>query len=198
MSRSSAVLVVFGLALVGCTPYMSAGYDAHSSIKGPIANMVTQPAATARDESGTAAPVEDTRSYSFAIGGGGKRLGLEVGAHLHDVKGASFSLPGAMGVDPTSPRYLFATTSVDFRFRWILSRFFVSDMHIGPAGGFVLDRGTSAHELGKGFRVGVTVAAKLGVLNAFADIYTTDMSFAEGPAKGISSLTGLTLGFALR
>ena len=196
MTRWSVVL----LALVGCTPYMSAGYDAHSSIKGPIANMVTQPAATARDASGTVAPVEDTRSYSFAVGGGGKRIGFELGTHLHDVKGASFSLPSVsdMGVDPTSPRYLFATTSIDFRFRWILSRFFVSDLHIGPAGGLIVDRGTASHELGKGYRVGLTVGARLGVVNAFADLYTTDMSFDEGPAKGISSLTGLTLGFALR
>lgn len=198
MSRWSVALLVLGL--VGCTPYMSAGYDAHSSIKGPLGNMVTQPAATARNESANVAPVEDTHSYSFAVGGGGKRIGLELGTHLHDVKGASFSLPSVsdMGVDPTSPRYLFATTSIDFRFRWILSRFFVSDMHIGPAGGFVLDRGTADYELGKGFRVGLTVAARLGILNAFADLYTTDMSFSEGPAKGISSLTGLTLGFSLR
>ena len=186
------------LALVGCVPSVSAGYDTYTHLSGPVANMVNEPAATARQE--TAPPVADTRSYSLAFGGafGKSRMGIEVGAHLHEVNGASFSLPDATGVDPTSPRYLLATTSIDVRFRWLNLRYLVADVHLGPAGGVLVDRGLIDAQLGQGFRFGAMVAGKLGPLQAFADLYETEMVFNDGAAKGVSKLAGLTVGLALR
>ena len=177
-------------------PTLSAGIDTRTNMSGPIKNLVTQPAATARSES--APPVEDTRSYSFAAGIKLHRFGVEFGLHLHDVKGASFSVPSETSYDPTSPRYLITTGSLDFRIRWLEFRHFASDLHAGPAGGFLVDRGTAGMEFGQGFRLGAAVATTLGPLNAFADFYLLDMVYLDGPAKGGSSMTGVTLGFAFR
>lgn len=191
------LLVVVGA--VGCTPYVSAGYDTNSSLRGPIKNMVTQPAASARQED--APPVEDTRSYSFAFGAAfGPRMGIELGAHLHDVNAASFSLPTIeqMGVDPNSPRYLLGSTSLDVRYRWLLTRYVTSDVHIGPAAGLLVDRGLLDYQVGDGFRFGATVGVKLGKVSAFADLYETEMVFADGDAKGVSGLTGVTFGILVR
>jgi hypothetical protein len=188
------------VAFAGCTPTLAAGYDAHTRLAGPISNMVTQPAATARTDGMTAPPVDDTRSYSFALGAGfgGGRFGIELGTHLHEVNGASFSLPSSEGVDPTSPRYLLATTSLDTRVRWLALRHFVSEIHAGPAAGMLVDRGMLGYQFGNGYRFGAMIAGKLGPLTAFADVYETDMAFGEGDAKGKSTLTGITLGLALR
>jgi hypothetical protein len=189
-------LVVF---IVGCTPYVSAGYDTTASLRGPIKNMVTMPAATARQE--TAPPIENTRSYSFAFGAAfGERVGIEVGGHLHDVNADSFSLPSAanMGVDPQSPRYLLASTSLDLRYRWLASRYLTSELHVGPAAGILVDRGIFDYHVGDGVRFGATVGIRLGKVSAFADFYETDMVFADGDAKGVSNLTGITLGILVR
>jgi len=193
------VVVLVGLAAVGCTPYVSAGYDTSASLRGPIKNMVTMPAASARQE--TAPPVDHTRSYSFAFGAGfGDRMGVELGVHLHDVNGASFSLPTAeaMGVDPNSPRYLLGSTSLDVRYRWLALRHFTSDLHVGPAAGMLVDRGMADYQVGNGFRFGATIGLRLGKLSAFADVYETEMVFNDGDAKGVSGLTGVTFGILVR
>jgi hypothetical protein len=191
------LIVLVAVASVGCTPYLSAGLDTNTSLRGPVKNMVTQPAATARQEN--APPVSDTRSYSFAVGGAfGPRMGIEIGAHLHDVNGASFSLPSQMGVDPLSPRYLIGSASIDVRYRWLNFKHFTSDFHMGPATGVLLDRGMGDYQFGNGFRGGVTVALKLGKLSAFADLYETEMVFNDGDAKGVSGLTGVTFGILVR
>lgn len=187
--------LLLAVIATGCAPTLSAGYDAMSSVKGPVHDLVKQPVATARGED--APPVENTRSYAFAAGFRAKRLGLELGLQLHDVKGASFSIPSEY--NPTEPRFLISTASLDVRVRVLEAMHLASDMHFGPAGGFLIDRGSGEKQLGQGFRVGITVGAVLGPLNAFADLYVIDMAFrGEGPAAGTSSMTGLTLGVALR
>ena len=191
--------LVIVLAAIGCTPYVSAGYDTNSSLRGPIKNMVTMPAATARQE--TAPPVANTHSYSFAFGAAfGPRMGIELGTHLHDVNSASFSMPSIenLGVDPHSPRYLLGSTSLDVRYRWLALKHFTSDLHVGPSAGLLLDRGMADYQVGQGFRFGATVGLKLGKVSAFADVYNQEMVFADGDAKGVSGLTGVTFGILVR
>ncbi len=193
------LVALAALAAVGCTPYVSAGYDTNSSLRGPIKNMVTMPAASARQES--APPVANTRSYSFAVGAGfGPRMGVELGTHLHDVNGASFSMPTIeqMGVDPNSPRYLLGSTSLDVRYRWLALKHFTSDLHVGPSAGLLVDRGKFDYQVGQGFRFGATVGLKLGKISAFADVYEQEMVFNDGDAKGVSGLTGVTFGILVR
>lgn len=191
------LLVLVVVAAVGCTPYVSAGYDTNSSLRGPIKNMVTMPAASARQED--APPIADTRSYSFAVGAAfGPRMGLELGTHLHDVNGASFSLPSAMGVDPASPRYLLGSVSIDTRYRWLALRHVTSDLHVGPSAGLLVDRGIADYQVGNGFRFGATLGIRFGKVSAFADVYETEMVFNDGDAKGVSGLTGVTFGILVR
>ncbi len=193
-------LIALGVvATVGCTPYVSAGYDTNSSLRGPIKNMVTMPAASARME--TAPPVENTHSYSFAVGAAfGERMGIEVGGHLHDVNGASFSMPTIenLGVDPNSPRYLLGSTSLDVRYRWLALKHFTSDLHLGPSAGLLVDRGMAEYQVGQGFRFGATIGLRLGKVAAFADVYEQEMVFNDGDAKGVSGLTGVTFGILVR
>ncbi|HTL35263.1 MAG TPA: hypothetical protein VL326_19175 [Kofleriaceae bacterium] len=190
------LLIAIAVVLTGCMPTLSAGIDSHTTMSGPIKNLTTQPVATARSED--APPVENTRSYSFAAGFKLHRFGVEFGLHLHDVKGASFSVPSEASWDPTSPRYLITTGSLDFRIRWLEFKHFASDVHAGPAGGFLVDRGTAGTDFGQGFRLGAAVATVLGPLNAFADFYLLDMVYIDGPAKGGTKMSGVTLGFAFR
>jgi len=192
-------LLALVVALMGCTPYVSAGYDTHASLRGPIKNMVTMPAASARQES--APPVDNTQSFSFAFGAAfGPRVGLEVGGHLHDVNRDSFSLPTVenLGVDPLSPRYLIASTSLDVRFRYLNFKHLTADIHAGPAIGYLVDRGTADFQAGNGFRAGVTFGLRLGKVSAFADLYETELVFTDGDARGTSGLTGVTLGILVR
>jgi hypothetical protein len=187
--------------MAGCTPSLSAGYNAYSTMSGPVSTMMTQPVATAREDPASVAPVENTRSYAVSIGGSfgkKKRMGIDVGAQLHDVNGASFSMPTLTGFDPTSPRYLLTTMSIDVRYRPLALSYVVADLHAGPAGGIVIDRGMLGYQIGQGARYGVMVAGKLGPLNAFADLYQMKIVFDDGAAKGVSTLTGLTVGLALR
>lgn len=188
--------LILVVALVGCAPTLSAGIDSHTTVSGPIKNLVTQPVATARSE--TAPPVEDTRSYSFAAGFKLARFGVELGLHLHDVKGASFSVPSPESYDPTSPRYLITTASIDVRVRWLQMHHLASDLHVGPAGSFLLDRGTAGTDFGQGFRLGAAFATTLGPFNAFADFYLLHVTYLDGPAKGGTEFSGVTLGVAFR
>jgi hypothetical protein len=193
------LLVLVAVVATGCTPYLSAGYDTNSSLRGPVKNMVTMPAASARQEA--APPVEDTHSYSFALGAGfGERMGIELGLHLHDVNAASFSMPTIqdMGVDPNSPRYLIGSTSLDVRYRPLALRHVTADVHLGPAAGMLLDRGLADYQIGNGFRFGATLGIKLGKVSAFADLYETELVFGDGDAKGVSGLTGVTFGILVR
>jgi hypothetical protein len=193
------LLVLVVVAAAGCTPYVSAGYDTNSSLRGPIKNMVTMPAASARQED--APPVDNTHSYSFAVGAGfGERMGLELGTHLHDVNGSSFSMPSVenRGVDPNSPRYLLGSISLDTRYRWLALKHVTSDLHIGPSAGLLVDRGMADYQFGNGMRFGATVGIRFGKVSAFADVYETEMVFNDGDAKGVSGLTGVTFGILVR
>lgn len=174
----------------GCAPTLSAGYDAMSSMKGPVHDLMNQPVTTARGED--APPVENARSYAFAAGFQKHRVGFEAGLQLHDVESESFSM------DPNTPPFVMSTASAELRLRWLEAMHIASDMHFGPAAGLVFDKRAMDKQFGEGFRVGISLGAQLGPINAFADLYTIDMMFGAGPAEGTSQITGLTLGIALR
>jgi hypothetical protein len=190
-----ALLVLF---VTGCMPHMSAGYDTTTKLSGPLSNMVSQPAAAARQDVATVAPVVEQKSYSFSVGGGNRRFGIDTSLHLHDVNGQSFDLPTATGVAPESPRYLLTTLSLDFRLGLLLLPHLDTSAHFGPATGVVIDRTDGTHAYADGFRVGGTASVWWGHLATFVDVYQTTMVFTSGPAEGTSRMTGFTVGIALR
>ena len=179
-------------------PHMSAGYDTTTKLSGPLANMVSQPASAARQDAATVAPVVEQKSYSFSIGGGNRRFGIDTALHLHDVTGQTFDLPTAAGVAPESPRYLLTTLSLDFKVGLLLLPHFDASGHFGPAGGFVIDRTDGSHAYADGFRFGATASLWWGHLATFVDVYQTTMVFTTGPAQGTSRMNGFTVGIALR
>lgn len=149
---------------LGCVPTLSAGYDASSSVKGPVHAMSPN--------------IGQKPGYAFGAGLRSKRIGVEAGIQLRDI---------------------LSTASLEFRTRVLKTRFIAADMHFGPAAGVVVVDEMTPPQLGQGYRVGVGLAATLGPVNAFADLYVMNVGFrGEGPAAGFSSMTGLTLGFALR
>jgi hypothetical protein len=159
------------LALVACTPSLSVGYETHTRLSGPMATMM----------------VDDTRSVSADVGGNfNKRVGLTLGARVHDT---NFS---------AVPRYMFASTSIDVRYRPLVLKHLIGELHVGPAGGVMFDSGMLDYDIGQGVRYGVMIAAKLGPVAAYADLYQTKLVFEDGAAKGVSTLTGLTVGLSLR
>lgn len=189
---------LLGLAAAGCMPHMSAGYDTTTHLSGPLSNMVTQPAAAARQDPATVDPVVQQRSYSFAAGGGNRRFGIEAGVHLHDVNSQSFDLPTVQGVSPSSPRYLLTTLSLDMKIGIVLLPHFDAGVHLGPAGGLVIDRTDASHAYADGLRFGAMASLWWGHVAGFVDLFETEMVFTSGPAEGTSTLTGFTVGIALR
>jgi len=163
---------------------------------------MSQPMATARDDSATAAPeTTQRRSYSFWLGGGTRLASLDFGLHLHDVDSESFSVASLTATK--TPRYLLATASLDIRIQAPVTKFFAIGGHLGPSGGVLLDRtggiaAAGGNGWGEGVRVGALASARLGPVAAFADVYATQLLFVSGPAQGASWLSGVTVGVALR
>jgi hypothetical protein len=193
--RFATCAVLFLLA--ACHPQIAVGTSTTSHVSGPLAGLVTQPTAAARQDPATVAPVTaERRSYSFWLGTGNRLASIDLGIHLHDVDGESFSVPST--TDTSSARYLLATASVDARFQVPVTRYFAIGGHLGPAAGALVDRTGGANSWGQGFRIGGVASVRMGAVAVFADLYETEMVFLTGPATGASKLTGLTFGIALR
>ena len=184
------------LLLGACRPQLAAGYGTTSHVTGPLANLVTQPTAAARQDPATVAPVAEQKSYSFWIGGGTRTASIDFGAHLHDVNSQSFALPSL--TDTTSPRYLLASVSLDLRVQVPITKYAAIGGHLGPTGGALLDRTDGTHQWSDGVRFGAMASANLGPATVFADLYESELVFMGGPANGVSKLTGLLVGVALR
>ncbi|HSN27355.1 MAG TPA: hypothetical protein VLT45_13770, partial [Kofleriaceae bacterium] len=77
------LLLFAALLLAACRPQLAAGYGNTAHVAGPLANIITQPTAAARQDPATVAPVAEQKSYSVWIGGGTRTASIDFGAHLH-------------------------------------------------------------------------------------------------------------------
>jgi hypothetical protein len=171
--------LLVALVLPACNPTLTAGYDATSVVRGPLANVVsTRP---------------DAGNYAFGIGGGARNFTIELGVEPR----ASAEAQPAPAFEP-APRYLTTMASLDMR--WTLMRFHALslNLHAGPAVGVLDERTSGAMQLGEGFRTGGGIVLALGHVNAFVDLYRSGLVFSDGPAAGTSILTGVTVGVGLR
>lgn len=166
--------------LAACHPQLAAGYETGSHVSGPINNMV---APIARQPAATDAAAPPSRSFSFWLGGGQRYVSVDAGLHLHDID---------------SQVAMLATASVDLRITVPFYNHFALGGHLGPAAGAVVDRTSGDHAFGEGVRFGGLVSANVGPVGVFADLYETEMVFLSGSAQGVSKLTGLIVGVALR
>ena len=167
---------------------VSAGYDMSPKVSGRLAPLVSQ------SMSSTPAPAGS--SYAATIGGRVKAFSIDVGVQAHDVSQASFAIPNPLA--PSGPRYLTGSTSLDFGCDVITWHHLSVHMHAGPALGGMIDRMTGGTYSAQGMRAGAGVSASLGPLTAFVDVTDTQLAFTDGPAAGNSTLTGVTVGIALR
>lgn len=71
--------LVLALFVMGCRPYIAAGYDASAHVNGPLATMMS---------------ARTTGSYSVAVGGGARDFTVQLAAQQHDA--------GAQEVAPSS------------------------------------------------------------------------------------------------
>ncbi|HUJ58970.1 MAG TPA: hypothetical protein VLX92_10770 [Kofleriaceae bacterium] len=173
-------LAVVAWLLVGCHPYIAAGYDPSAAVHGPLATTMTAPSA---------------QSYDAAIGGGARDFTVELGLHAHEVSSQSFALPSAT---MTGPRYLTSSASFDVTWTWLRWHHLSSGLHAGPAAMMLLDRTTGAVDWGKGVRYGARVGVTFSIVTAFVDFSRTAVGFDGGVAQGFSDVTGLMVGLELR
>lgn len=180
------------LMLVGCRPYMAAGYDTMSGGTGPLAQVSSdnQVARPAEGADVVAAPTAPGRNLAFAIGGGVKDFRIELGVQPRNVSGDSFSF------SDSSKRFVTALASLDARWTPIRVSRFAGSLHVGPTGAVVVDK-MQGLSYGQGIRFGATAAVSVAGLSLYADVYRCDVGFDAGPAAGMSSLTGMTVGLAL-
>ncbi|MEO6776088.1 MAG: hypothetical protein ABI467_24210 [Kofleriaceae bacterium] len=196
------VLLVF---VVGCHPYLSGGLEMSSKLAGPIATMMQQPVASARGATAFAdAPtVLDTtqapaRTYSVAVGSAPARdFHIELGLHAHDISSDSLEMSPSSSAYLASPRFLTATTSLDFQWFFLRTHHVATYIHVGPAAGAIIDKSDGSRSFGQAVRFGGGIQIDLPVVRVFLDASQTELMMTSGPAAGVNELAGITLGVGL-
>jgi hypothetical protein len=190
------MLVVLAF-LAACHPYGIVGYDAASSVSGPMSNLMNKSMATARTLSSapaatTAATTESpTHTYSLGFGFGTKDFGAEIG--VHEI-GASSSL---FDSGDSAQRYAMTTGSVDLRWSPIRWKHVVTYVHAGPSVGVLVDKGAHATTFGQGVRYGGGLAIMLPVVMIYVDASRTALQMSDGDAKGFNQVGGITVGIGI-
>ncbi|MBV8756505.1 MAG: hypothetical protein JO257_04495 [Deltaproteobacteria bacterium] len=174
-------LYVICLVMAACHPQLAAGYETTSHVSGPVTNIVTPIARAPITATDTPAP--PPKSFSVWLGGGSRYASIDAGLHMHDID---------------SRVSMLATASIDLRITIPFYNHFAIGGHLGPAAGAVVDRTSGDHAFGEGVRFGGLVSVNAGSFGVFADVYETEMLFVGGSAQGVSKLTGLLVGVALR
>ncbi len=183
----------------GCGAYMTAGIDSSYKVSGglaqPMKQTVTADARVAKAAaaagiatSSTAQPTAGN-TYSLGIGWGVRDFSIGIGLQAHDVDKSTFSFS-----DTRSPLYATGTGSIDVTWTPLRWRMLSTFIHAGPTVGVLVDRATGSYDLGKGVKFGAGIAISLSVATAFIDLYQTELGFSQGPAQGMSELTGATIG----
>jgi hypothetical protein len=180
------------LVLVGCHPYLAVGYDARTTRRGPLADAMVQPIARSSAAPAAAtAPADEPKSFSGALGGGTRNVVVAGTVLLHEISSGSWANP-----DAGTPHYVTATASVDVAWTWLRWKLLSTALHGGPARTALVDRTSGEVSWANGIRYGASAAVSLAVLTLYVDLHKELLQFADGPATGRSSLTGVTLGVA--
>ncbi len=195
-------MIVLAALTTGCGAYMTAGVDSNYKVSGGLAQPMKQTVtADARVAKAASAAGIDTSSsdqpaagstYTLGLGWGVKQFQIGLGLQAHDVDKSTFSF-----ADTSSPLYATATASLDVTWTPLRWNMFSTFVHAGPTVGVLVDRATGGYDTGKGLRFGAGVAVSLSVATLFLDVYQTELSFAEGPAQGMSEISGATIGIGI-
>jgi hypothetical protein len=188
-----ALLLV--IVVAACHPTFSVGYDARPRVTGPLAGLRGQTVAPRTALVGAEPTVspEPGGNYSLAIGGGAKDFTISAALHAHDASGSTVSLPAA-----GSPYYLDASANLDFSWSFLRWKMFSTNIHAGPTRNLLLDRSTGERSWGNGVRYGGGAALSVKFMTVFADYYNEAVAFNDGAAQGVSVISGVMVGVALR
>jgi hypothetical protein len=191
--------------IAACHPYVSGGYEMSSKLAGPIATMMAQPVASARNATAltdgtttldtTQAPA---RTYSLALGSAPARdFHIELGLHAHDISSDSLEMSPSSSAYLASPRYLTGTSSLDFQWIFLRTHHVATYIHVGPAVGAVLDKSDGSRSFGQAVRFGGGIQVDFPIVRVFLDASQTELMMTSGPAAGVNELAGITLGIGL-
>ena len=187
MHRVMTKLVALAVCLAGCHPKLSVGYDASAHVRGPLANLQTISRVEAVTGTDQPAPPEG-RNYSLGIGVGDKRFTVGGRVSANNISGSTLEIAG--------PQYMSASGALDVRYNVVRFKNFSTGVQLAPTRTLLVDSTSGERSWGSGLRYGGGAAVSLGALSIYADAYQEKMIFIEGPAKGNSTRTGITLGLA--
>ena len=176
---------------------MSAGIDSSYKVSGGLAQPMKQTAITdprvaklASSEGSTiGGDTAQGRTYTLGVGWGVKEFQIGVGLQAHDASKSTFSMTNA-----NSPLYATATASLDVTWKPLRYSVFPTFLHAGPSYGVLVERTSGNYDTGKGLRFGGGLEVSLSMVTAFVDVYQMELSFATGPAQGMSAIKGATVG----
>lgn len=190
MRRSFAAVtgvVVVGLA-AGCSPRLHVGMDSQTTTAGPLANLQAQPRLAAVDEV-RPAPAEG-RNLALGIGYGDRDFQLGLGLRGNGVSGSTLEVGG--------PRYVSAAASLDFRYHFLRYKWMSAGIKLAPTRTLLFDTMSSERHWGSGVTYGGGGALTYGAVQIYADVYEERIVFGDGPATGVSTRQGVTIGLAFQ
>jgi hypothetical protein len=188
MLRFLAVAIM----LTACHPRLSVGYDGQAHTTGPLANLQTIPRIAAVTGIAIAAPAPpEGRNYNMGLGFGDKNFTINVGLRANNISKSTLDIVNG-------PQYVSAAAALEFRYNWLRWKNFALSMQLAPTRTFLLDSTSGNYTWGSGVRygAGMNVAAKF--LSVYADAYQERIFFFDGPAAGMSTRTGISLGVAVQ
>ena len=185
--RHAACLVL--VVLAGCHARLSMGTDMSAKLTGPMAHLQTIPRLTATTKI-PAPPPPEGRNYSGAIAVGDHRMSLGLRFNANNVSGST--------LDPMSgPQYVSAALAIDVRCALLSYKGVGLMIDVGPSRTMLVDTTINSKSYGDGIRFGGGLQYVHKSVAVFGDYYREVLSFQDGPARGNSFRTGITLGLAL-
>lgn len=193
MRRSLAAvtgIVVVGLAggAIGCSPRLHVGMDSQTTTTGPLSNLQAQPRLAALDEVRAAPP--EGRNMSLGIGYGDRDFQLGLGLRGNGVSGSTLEVGGS--------RYVSAAASLDFRYHFLRYKWMSAGIKLAPTRTLLFDTMSGERHWGSGVTYGGGGALTLGAVQVYADVYEERIVFGDGPATGVSTRQGVTIGLAFQ
>jgi hypothetical protein len=177
------------VAAAGCHPKLSVGYDATAHTRGPLANLQTISRVEAVTGADAPAPAMG-RNYSLGLGFGDKNFTIGALVNANNVSGSTLEING--------PQYVTGSAALDFRYSWLRIKNFSAGMQLAPTRTILVDSTSGEHSWGSGVRFGGGIKLTAKSFSIYADAYQEKMIFVEGPAQGMSTRTGMTLGVAFQ
>jgi hypothetical protein len=183
-------VLVLAILLAGCHPRLTAGYDTRAHVTGPLANLQSIPriAAITGETAGTT-PAPEGKTVNAGVAFGDRTFQLGIGLRANNIAKSTFDVVNG-------PQYVSAAASLDFRYTWVRIKNFSTNLVLAPTRTLLVDSTSATYSWGSGIRYGAGVLVRLSAFGIYADAYQEQIVFADGPAFGNSTRTGVSLGLA--